>query len=230
MAPDHPVASATAISQLFSSCLALVAVAVVAGDFTCLPLPAPLYPGCFFPCLFPLFSPPSCPSPSVGKPVAVSISPPMSHLSISPPVASLHSRDGHRSSRDEIDDYDVETMSRTTKTATCSAVAHISHYSSRTPRILTKLTVPYDIHDEKPRLPLLLPCSSFFSADVLPVALSSPRFCPPFPDISTASDDYGRPPRYSRGHACPFIRRGDTRAMAAARANRPRRLSHFRVS
>lgn len=48
--PDDPVASTTAIPQLFSTLLALVAVAVVLpGDFACLPLPPRTLPCAFFP-------------------------------------------------------------------------------------------------------------------------------------------------------------------------------------
>lgn len=77
--PDHPVASATAIPQLFSSFLALVAVA----DFTCLPLPAVLYRGvCFLSLVFPPFSLPRRVHPFLPL-ASVSIFPrPMSHLPI----------------------------------------------------------------------------------------------------------------------------------------------------
>lgn len=106
--PDHPVASATAIPQLFSSFLALVAVAAVAGDFTCLPLPAVLYRGVSFFLCFSLFSclvvHPFLPF-AVGHPASVSIPRPMSHLlTFLPsfldffPPPPFHSRNGHRNS------------------------------------------------------------------------------------------------------------------------------------
>lgn len=171
--PDHPVASATAIPQLFSSFLALVAVAAVAGDFTCLPLPAVLYRGVPFflrlSRLLRLVVHPSLPLSSVGRPASVSISRPMSHLptylSPSRPPFILEMGTGI---------HETKLMITTSKqraarpTATCPAI-HISHSSSRCPPSHPHRTV-LRCSMRTPRVSLhpvspVLPRFSFFSAD-----------------------------------------------------------------
>lgn len=124
LSPDHPVASTTAIPQLFSTFLALIAVAVrrrisrafryyiLYWSFFLRPLSfSRLFSSLFIPFFFLLSS------------IYFSSCRTFLRTFAFPPTfcTFFHSRNGHRNSWDEIDDYNIETTSRTTN----------SYFSSR---------------------------------------------------------------------------------------------------